>query len=167
MILKLKRTPGIYVVGFAGAGKTTVGSHLAERLGWSFYDTDAEIEAAERASIAGILASRGESEFRRIEAALIGRHVSSIERGCPVVLALGSGAFTLPENRLLLANNGITVWLDCPWETVRRRVAGADAFAGLYHARRDHYRLADVHVAIASDDPEIIVAAILANQLFR
>src|SRR5438034_612816 len=51
MILKLKRTPGIYIVGFMGAGKSTVGRHLAHRLGWSFFDTDAEIEAAEGTSI--------------------------------------------------------------------------------------------------------------------
>ena len=56
MILKLKRTPGIYVVGFMGAGKTTVGRHLAHRLGWSFFDTDEEIEAAEKTAIAEIFA---------------------------------------------------------------------------------------------------------------
>ena len=44
MNLKLKRTPGIYVVGFMGAGKSTVGRHLAHRLGWSFFDIDAEID---------------------------------------------------------------------------------------------------------------------------
>ncbi|MGD0774942.1 MAG: shikimate kinase [Candidatus Solibacter sp.] len=176
MNLKLKRTPGIYVVGFMGAGKSTVGRHLAHRLGWSFFDTDAEIEAAENIAIAEIFSSRGESEFRRIESAIIAQHVSWIERGRPAVLALGGGAFTLPENRLLLRNNGIAVWLDCPFETVQRRVAHAthrplardpQAFAALYAARRDHYRLADVHVPVSSDDPEITVAAILAHPLFQ
>src|SRR5450759_755182 len=60
MNLRLKRTPGIYVVGFMGAGKSTVGRHLAHRLGWSFFDTDAEIEAAEKTAIADIFAARGE-----------------------------------------------------------------------------------------------------------
>jgi shikimate kinase len=176
MNLTLKRTPGIYVVGFMGAGKSTVGRRLANRLGWSFFDTDAEIEAAERAAIADIFAGRGEPEFRRIEAAVIGQHVRSVERGRPAVLALGGGAFSQPGNRLLLENNGITVWLDCPFETVRHRVAQAthrplardpEAFAALYQARRDHYRLADVRVPISSDDPEIAVAAILAHPLIR
>jgi shikimate kinase len=176
MILKLKSTPGIYVVGFMGAGKSTVGRHLAHRLGWSFFDTDAEIEAAEKTTIASIFASRGEAEFRRIETAVISQHVRSIERGCPAVLALGGGAFSEPGNRLLLENNGITVWLDCPFDTVRHRVGQAnhrplardpEAFAALYEARRDHYRLADVHVPITGDDPEITVAAILAHPLFR
>ena len=176
MNLKLKRTPGIYIVGFMGAGKTTVGRHLAHRLGWSFFDTDAEIEAAEHTAIAGIFAARGEPEFRRIETAVIGQHVRSIERGRPAVLALGGGAFSQAGNRLLLENNGITVWLDCPFDTVQRRVAQAthrplardpEAFAALFRARRDHYRLADVHVPIHIDDPEIAVANILAPPLFK
>jgi shikimate kinase len=75
MILRLKQTPGIYVVGFMGAGKSTVGRHLAHRLGWSFFDSDAEIEAAENTTIGEIFSSRGESEFRRIEATVIGQHV--------------------------------------------------------------------------------------------
>ena len=176
MNLKLKRTPGIYVVGFMGAGKSTVGRHLAHRLGWSFFDTDAEIEAAENTAIAEIFAARGEAEFRRIETAIISQHVHWIERGRPAVLSLGGGAFTLPENRLLLQDNGIAVWLDCPLETIKHRVAHAthrplardpEAFAALYEARRDHYRLADVHVPISSDDPEITVAAILAHPIFK
>ena len=176
MNLKLKRTPGIYVAGFMGAGKTTVGRHLAHRLGWSFFDTDAEIEAAEMTAIAELFASRGEPEFRRIETAVIGQHVRWIERGRPAVLALGGGAFSQPGNRLLLANNGITVWLDCPFETVQQRVAQAthrplardpEAFAALFAARRDDYRLADVHIPISSDDPEIAVAAILGHPLFK
>ena len=176
MNLKLKRTPGIYVVGFMGAGKTTVGRHLAHRLGWSFFDTDAEIEAAENTPVPEIFASRGEPEFRRIETAVIGQHVRWIERGRPAVLALGGGAFTLPDTRLLLQNNGIAVWLDCPFETVQRRVGQTthrplardpEAFAALYESRRQHYRLADMHIPIASDDPDITVAAILAHPLFQ
>lgn len=176
MILRLKRTPGIYVVGFMGAGKSTVGRHLAHRLGWSFFDTDTEIESAEKTVISEIFASRGEEEFRRIENAVIAQHVRWIERGRPAVLALGGGAFSQPGIRELLQDNGITVWLDCPFETVQHRVAKAthrplardpEAFAALYAARRDHYRLADVHVPVASDDPEITVAAILQHAEFK
>src|SRR5438105_14816219 len=75
MNLKLKRTPGIYVVGFMGVGKTTVGRHLAHRLGWNFFDTDSEIEAAEKAVIADLFAQRGEQEFRRIETEIMRQHV--------------------------------------------------------------------------------------------
>ena len=99
-----------------------------------------------------------------------------IERGRPAVLALGGGAFTIPANRDLLEHNGITVWLDCPFEVVQRRVAVAshrplardpEAFAALYEARREHYKLADVHVRVESDDPVVTVDSILAHPLFQ
>jgi len=176
MNLRLKLTPGIYVVGFMGAGKSTVGRHLAHRLGWSFFDTDHEIEAAEKTTIAEIFSTRGEPEFRRIESEILRHHVQWIERGRPAVLALGGGAYTIAANRDLLANNGITVWLDCPFETVQRRVAQAthrplardlEAFVALYHGRRQWYALADIHTPVESDDPEIVVAAILAHPLMK
>src|SRR5580700_5205858 len=125
MNLKLKRTPGIYVVGFMASGKSTVGRHLAHRLGWNFYDIDHEIEAAEGVSIAEIFNSRGEPEFRRIETGIIRQHVRWIERGRPAVLALGGGAFTQAANRHLLMENGMAVWLDCPLDVVKHRVAQA------------------------------------------
>ncbi|HEY1493610.1 MAG TPA: shikimate kinase [Candidatus Solibacter sp.] len=176
MILKLKRTPGIYVAGFMGAGKSTVGRHLANRLGWSFFDSDEEIERAEKASIASIFEERGEAEFRRIETEIIRQHVRWIERGRPAVLALGGGAFAQPANRQLLENNGITLWLDCPFEMVQRRVAQGthrpsardpESFAALYQARRADYGLAAVQVVIETDDPDVTVGAILDHPLFR
>jgi shikimate kinase len=176
MNLKLKRTPGIYVVGFMGAGKSTVGRHLAHRLGWSFFDSDAEIEHAEKTAISDIFRERGEAEFRRIETEVIRQHVSWIERGRPAVLALGGGAFAQAANRQLLENNGITIWLDCPLGLVQQRVALAahrplardpEGFTALYHSRRADYALADVHVVVESDDPEVTVGAILKHPLFR
>jgi len=176
MNLRLKRTPGIYLVGFMGAGKSTVGRLLADRLGWNFFDTDEEIEAAEKMPVSEIFAARGEPEFRRIESATIQAHVGLIGRGSPAVVALGGGAFVSPSNRDLLGNNGITVWLDCPFEEVQRRVALADhrplardaqQFAALYEARRPVYCLADVRIPIESDDPEEAVEAILRHPLLQ
>ena len=176
MNLRLKRTPGIYMVGFMGSGKSTIGRHLARRLGWNFFDTDDEIEAAEKMQIGEIFAARGEPEFRRIETEIIRSHVRWIERGRPAVLALGGGAYAELPSRELLENNGITVWLDCPFETVERRVAPAthrplaqnpEAFLGLFHARRELYQLADAHIAIQTDDPEAVVDLILAHSLFK
>jgi len=176
MNLKLKRTPGIYVVGFMGSGKSTVGRHLANRLGWNFFDTDEEIEAAERTTIAEIFALRGEAEFRRIETGVIRQHFRWIERGRAAVLALGGGAFAEAENRQLLADNGMAVWLDCPFPVIQRRVAHTShrplahdpqKFAALYEARREVYRIADIHIPIESDDPEVTVEAIVRHPLFR
>src|ERR1039457_5199609 len=145
MILKLKRTPGIYLVGFMGSGKSTIGRLLAERIGWHFVDLDEEIEAAERMSILEIFETRGEAEVRRGGGAKLREHVRAIEGGRPAVLALGGGAIVQPENYALLENNGVTIWLDCPLETVRRRVEPAShrplardpvSFAQLYETRR-------------------------------
>jgi shikimate kinase len=176
MNLKLKRTPGIYVVGFMASGKSTIGRHLAHRLGWSFYDTDEEIEAAEKTSIAKIFDTRGEAEFRRIETDIIRQHVRWIERGRPAVLALGGGAFCEVSSRELLQDNGLAVWLDCSLEIVTRRLEGGserplardrERFAALFGARRDVYRLADIHIPIESDDPEDTVGKIVHHPLFQ
>jgi shikimate kinase len=157
----------IFVVGFMGAGKSTVGRALAHRLGWTYVDLDEEIEAAERAAISDIFSSRGEAEFRRIETDTLRRRLESSE---PAVLALGGGAFTIPANRDLLRNRGVTIWLDCPFDTVQRRVAQSThrplardpiAFAALYDTRRESYRQADLRIPIESDDPEQTVDAIL------
>jgi shikimate kinase len=174
MNLLLKRTPGIYVVGFMASGKSTIGRLLAQRLGWSFVDIDDEIEAAEQTVISKIFDTRGEAEFRRIETAIIQRHVHRIGQGSPAVLALGGGAFAAQANRALLENNGVTVWLDCPFEVVERRVALVShrplardprQFAALYQARREAYGLAHVRVPIESDDPAAVVEAILTHPL--
>jgi|SoiMethySBSTD1v2_1073268.scaffolds.fasta_scaffold369170_2 shikimate kinase len=179
MNLRLKRTPGLYLVGFMASGKTTVGRHLAHRMGWNFFDTDAEIEAAEKMAIAEIFSTRGEQEFRRIEAAILRQHVGWIERGRPAVVALGGGAFAQEANRELMRGNGITIWLDCPFETVDRRVAKAAGdpvrplardpaqFRALYDSRLEQYGLADVRIPITTDDPEETAAAILAHPIFR
>jgi shikimate kinase len=176
MNLKLKRTPGIYVVGFMGSGKSTIGRMLAHELGWSFFDLDHEIEAAEKTSIAEIFETRGEPEFRRIETEILKQHISWIEHGHPSVVALGGGTFAQERNRSLLEDRGLTLWLDCPLEMASRRVGQAvhrplardpEQFEALYHERLESYRLADLRVAIASDDPEAAVKAILAHPLMQ
>ena len=176
MNIKLKGTPGIYLVGFMCSGKSTVGRLLAHRLGWSFFDTDAEIEAAEKTSIADIFEKRGEPEFRRIETEIVRRHALWIEHGRPAVLALGGGVFEQPENRRILEDRGITVWLDCPFGIVSRRAAQAShrplardpqKFAALYESRRQTYALADIHITIDSDDPADAVEAILHHPLLK
>jgi shikimate kinase len=176
MNLRLKRTPGLYVVGFMASGKSTIGRHLAGQLGWSFFDLDDEIESAEKTSIASIFDTRGEAEFRRIEALILAQHVRWIERGRPAVLALGGGAFAEAANRDLLLQHGIVIWLDCPLEVVNHRVSQTshrplardpEKFAALYHARREHYAIADLRIPIESDDPAVTVQTILSHPLLK
>ena len=176
MILTLKRTPGIYLVGFMGSGKSTIGRLLADRIGWHFVDLDAEIEATQGMRILEIFETRGEAEFRRIEREKMRALVRAIESGRPTVLALGGGAIVQPENYALVENNGVAIWLDCPFETVRRRVESAShrplapdpvSFAQLYEARRESYARADYRIAIESDDPAVAVEAALRLPLFK
>lgn len=157
----------IFVVGFMGAGKSTVGRALATRLGWNFFDLDDAIEAAEGAKISDIFATRGESEFRRLETEALQRLLASSDAA---VIALGGGAYTIAANRDLLRDHGATIWLDCPFETVQRRVAqfthrplarDPERFAQLYQSRREHYANATHRIPIESDDPESTVDAIL------
>src|SRR3954469_10683999 len=122
MTLKLKRTPGLYLVGFMACGKTTIGYSLAEELGWSFVDIDREIETREGKTITQIFVERGEMVFRELETEMIRARVSQVESGSPCVFALGGGAFVQPRNWDLIGNNGITVWLDCPFETILKRL---------------------------------------------
>jgi shikimate kinase len=175
MILKLKRTPGIYLAGFMGSGKSTIGRLLAERLGWHFVDLDEEIEHAAGLRVAEIFDTRGEAEFRRLEHDALRVRVRSIECGNPMVIALGGGALIDPANYRLVEDNGIVVWLDCPFEIVKRRVQTAshrplardpEAFARLYESRRLTYARADHRIAIESDDPAVAVEAVLRLPLF-
>jgi len=122
MTLKLKRTPGLYLVGFMACGKTTVGHSLAEELGWCFVDIDRDIENREGKAISDIFVEQGEALFRELETEMIRARVSRVESGEPCVFALGGGAFVQPKNWDLIENNGITVWLDCPFEIVLKRL---------------------------------------------
>ena len=170
MILKLKRTPGIYLVGFMGSGKSTVGVLLADHIGWKFVDLDEQIELRESQRVSEIFDQRGEPEFRRIEHEMMKRYVRDVECGHPVVLALGGGAFVQPENYALLENNGVTLWLDCPFDVIEHRIGNATnrplardrrKLRELYDARRAAYSLADYHVESSSDDPQVTLAAML------
>jgi len=176
MILKLKNTPGIYLTGFMACGKSTIGSLLAERLGWHFVDLDDEIEAAAGMRVSEIFGTRGEAEFRRLEHEMMRGWVRAIERGRPTVLALGGGAIVEPQNFALVAENGVTIWLDCPLEVISRRVATSShrplardpaAMERLYEARREAYARADYRVAIESDDPAVAVEAVCGLPLFK
>ncbi len=176
MHIKLKRAPGIYIAGFMASGKSTVGRLLAQRLGWQFADLDAEIEAKERDTIGHIFESRGEAEFRSIEAAMIGAYVRHVERGAPTVIALGGGAFVQPGNFSLIANHGISIWLDCSFESIRQRLAEDSQHrplardpAGLrrlFDDRQVSYGRADYRVD-GNGDPALAVEAILALPLWK
>lgn len=175
MILKLKRTPGIYLVGFMGSGKSTVGRALADELGWNFVDLDEEIEREQGTSIASIFDDRGEAEFRRMESEALHRCVHKVQSGHPRVISLGGGAFLSHGNFDLVSNNGVSVWLDCPLELIERRITAfvhrplardPIRLRWLYDLRREGYARADYRIDVRDDDAVAAVARILALPLF-
>jgi shikimate kinase len=175
MTLKLKRTPGLYLVGFMGSGKSTVGRVLAEELGWSFSDIDQEIEKQEGRTIAEIFTTSGEPVFRSIEAEAVRRRVVEIEAGHPCVVALGGGAMLLQQTRDAIINSGVTVWLQCSLDRIRQRVlrdvtrplaASEETLQRLFEVRLPIYQKSDFSIDADCDDPSQVVSRILSLPIF-
>ena len=150
------------LVGFMGAGKSTVGPQLAERLGRRFVDLDAEIERQAGLSIAKLFARRGEAHFRSLETE---RALGSLRASEPAVISLGGGAVTSPRIREALRERAFTVLLDVDVEEAWRRVQGGErplardeaGFRALYEERRPLYD--DVACGRAQDIDGAVLAA--------
>jgi shikimate kinase len=162
----------IYLLGFMGAGKSTVGVLLAEKLGWRFIDLDANIEAGEGATVREIFDRAGEPYFRQVErAALI-----EASRSEPAVIALGGGTFVQRANFELIRETGAaTVWLDCSLEELGRRCTGKNdrplfrdslSFVQLFQQRLPYYRLADYRISTEGREPQEVVEQILRLKTF-
>lgn len=108
----------IVLVGLMGAGKTTIGRRVAQRLGLAFVDADVEIERAAGETIPEIFERRGEATFREGERRVIAR---LLEDG-PQVLATGGGAFMDETTRENISARGISVWLRADLDVLMRRV---------------------------------------------
>jgi shikimate kinase len=149
----------IFLIGFMGAGKTTVGGVLALQLEYDFLDLDELIAAKAGKPVQQIFAELGEAEFRRLEREAI----RSGDRLSRTVVALGGGAYESEANRVSLRETGRTVWLDCPLEICLRRVSGdksrpllgdRDAMRELLAQRRGAYAEADYVVETGERAPE-------------
>lgn len=162
----------IYLVGFMGAGKSSVGAMLAQQVGWPFVDLDSVIEAGQGATIREIFEQAGEPFFRQIE------HAALVEtvRKAPAVIALGGGTFVQSSNfDLICETRGATLWLDCPFEELWQRCSTMDnrplfrdreSFLKLYEQRLPYYRQAEFRIATGGRSPEDIVQEILRLDLF-
>lgn len=150
----LLRGRPIVLVGLMGAGKTSIGRRLAEKMGLPFVDADHEIEAAAGKTIADIFAEHGEAYFRDGERKVIARLMENGEQ----ILATGGGAYMNPETRARIKEGGICVWLKADLDLLMKRVMKrndrpllrtADPEAvmrGLIEARYPIYAEADVTV---------------------
>lgn len=156
----------VYLVGFMGAGKSSVARALARRLDWRVEDIDERIERAERRDIPTIFRQDGEPYFRACERQALVALLP--ERG--VVVASGGGTFADPANRELMLRDGAVVWLDAPFETIVARVpvdgrrplaAGRAEMERLYNQRLVAYQQAHVRVDAGRGSIEELVDHIL------
>jgi len=184
--LNIARLQRLVLTGFMGAGKSTVGRMLADRLGWEFLDLDTYIEARAGLTVPEIFATHGETHFRKLESQAL---ASALGRQ-NVVLALGGGAPEVLTNRLLIEQTPATatIFLDAPFSTLfdrcmlqalnapaadpesasqptelRPLLANPDAAEGRFRTRRPIYRrLARLAVDTSALTTEETVAGILA-----
>jgi shikimate kinase len=165
----------VFLVGFMGAGKSSVGRALGQRLNWIFEDLDDRIEAREGRKVAEIFRDSGESEFRRAEHGALQHVLKELRGGGARVVAVGGGAFVQQPNAALLKASGMpTVFLDAPVEELWQRCctqaseAGTDRpllrdieqFCRLYKTRRTGYSKASLKVQTGSRPVETIAAEI-------
>lgn len=145
MALVRQRLDGhaIVLVGLMGAGKTTVGRRLAEKLGLAFVDADHEIELAAGQTIPEIFAQHGETYFRDGERKVIAR---LLENGAQV-LATGGGAYMNADTRNVIRTHGISIWLRADFDLLMRRVR-----------RRSNRPL------LQNDDPEGVMRNLIAER---
>jgi shikimate kinase len=108
----------IYLAGFMGAGKSTVGPILANTLGWNFYDLDKVIEKNEGKKVREIFETRGEEYFRKIERELL----QKISAEHNVIISLGGGTMASEENLSLLKKTGRIFYLKASREAIYRRL---------------------------------------------
>lgn len=154
---RLKKT--VALVGMMGAGKTAVGRAVAVKLGVSFLDSDAEIEAAANLSVPEIFQRDGETFFRKRETEVI-RRLLETQSG---ILSTGGGAYLAQVNRDNIAQKGVAVWLDADLDLLWSRVKHKDTrpllrtddpratLEQIFAARTPIYRLAELHVPCGTD----------------
>jgi shikimate kinase len=156
----------VYLVGFMGAGKTTLARALGARLGWRVEDIDERIETREGRAVATIFSREGEAYFRGVERQVLLdllplRHA---------IVATGGGTFADPDNRALINRDGYSVWLDVPLASVvdrvpsdGRRPLAADRarFEQLFESRRAAYRQAHFRLDAAATPVEALVEQLL------
>ena len=172
-ISKTSIFPRIVLVGFMGAGKTSVAQSLAEQVEGDWVDLDAFIEAAEHKSVPEIILSSGEAVFRGLETKYLREALANRANS---VVALGGGCWTIEENRKMIRESGfLSVWLDASFEVCWSRIENAEnarplapnklAAQTLFERRRDIYAGSDLRIAVQASDPLKTIAARILEQI--
>ncbi|MEW6129764.1 MAG: shikimate kinase [Acidobacteriota bacterium] len=162
----LKTNGHIFLVGFMGAGKTTIGRALAENLNRQFFDLDDLIVKRVEKSIPDIFRESGEAFFRELES----QTLSDCKQLCEAVIALGGGAFVNEKNQQLTRGMGVSIWLDCPIATILTRIEfdGSRPLARnktlvqeLFNQRSSAYAQADLRIFAGEQTIDQIVEEII------
>lgn len=157
----------IYLVGFMGAGKSSVATALGTQLGWQVADIDKLVEERERMTVAQIFSRRGEPYFRTVEQAVLSELVSIRH----AVVATGGGTYVTHTNRLAIDRDGVSIWLDVSLRRATERLPndGLRPLAGdrseikrLFCSRQTAYRHAQVRL-----DAERASVDELTNQILE
>jgi len=172
----------IVLVGFMGAGKTSVGRALSQRLGWEFEDLDDRIERREGRSVPEIFRDAGEFAFRQAESAALSDFLQELSEGAERVLALGGGAFAQERNVNLLKSGAVvTVFLDVEAEQAWQRcqqqagqqeierplLGNQQSFRKLFEARRPFYLQADFRHDTTGKTVEQVAAEIVQSSRLK
>lgn len=164
-MIERDRLQRVYLVGFMGAGKTSVGECLARELHYRFVDLDREIEREAGRTIPEIFRDDGEAIFRRLEA----RALRLVGSQSDIVVGTGGGTLTLWENRDFIHRTGVSVWLDAPIDVLLERcrisehrplLSDRPKMEALLADRFPAYQLSDLRVNAALDPPELLAARI-------
>jgi shikimate kinase len=165
----------VFLVGFMGAGKSSVGRALAERLNWVFEDLDDRIERREGRTVPEIFRNSGEPGFRRAEHGALRSVIDELSAGALKIIALGGGAFVQEKNAALLQSSGApTVFLDAPadelWQRCSQQAAetgvarpllnNAGQFRKLYDVRRKKYLKASHRIETGNRTVDDVAAEI-------
>ncbi|MBN2571943.1 MAG: shikimate kinase [Ignavibacteriales bacterium] len=113
-----KRGKRIYLTGFMGCGKSTIGPVLANMLGWNFYDLDSEIEKRENMSIVQIFEKQGEKYFRELEKEIL----IKISEKDKIVVSLGGGTIVAEENLFYMKQSGVVVYIEASVDVLYNRI---------------------------------------------
>jgi len=159
----------IFLVGFMGSGKSTIGRLLAEKLNMKFIDIDKEIEKKEGKSIKDIFKEKGESYFRELEK----KEIELFSEKSGYVVSTGGGLGANKDNMEKMKKNGIVIWLDVSLEEVLKRCGNDknrpllqlpfEELKKLYEERKKIYSLADIHIDVNSKTPQEILKEIYEN----
>ncbi|MGC8868274.1 MAG: shikimate kinase [Sulfurihydrogenibium sp.] len=159
----------IYLVGFMGSGKSTVGKILAEKTGRNFIDIDRLIEEREGRKIKEIFEKEGENYFRQLEK----KYLEDILNTKGYVISTGGGLGANPENMKKMKENGIVIWLDITLNTVLERCKNdeerpllnqpIEKIKQLFEERKKVYGLAPYRVNVEKKTPVQIVEEILTK----